>query len=180
MKNFKLLGEKINVQPLFAALSENSFLWNSLPIRTANLTSYHHEVDDIIIRFSKVEGRSSSEIKLDINSVDFPAFDTLRTDLTPIIEQCLQASGNSKVGRCLITKLSPGKKVKSHIDSDPHAYAYKRYHLCISGGAGNTFYCGNEKVDMLTGQFWWFNNKMPHSAVNTSMQDRVHLILDLA
>jgi len=79
----------------------------------------------------------------------------------------------------LLAKLKPHGQVYPHTDGGDYYRLRDRYHLVLSSTQGSPMACGDEEVTMREGDVWWFDNKLTHSAFNTSGQDRVHLIFDL-
>lgn len=174
MNNFALLRSNINTEKIYNKLAEIN-CWNELDFRKRSMFSAHTQVDDIILRFDSIKNYTGG-----MDCIDYPAMDLFKPQITELLEIMQQETNTNKVGRCVITRLRPGKKVTKHIDTDVSVKVYKRYHICIQGNTGNLFFCGNESVEMLTGQCWWFNNQKTHWCVNSGSQDRIHLIADLA
>lgn len=173
MNNFALLRSNISTEEIYSKLLELD-CWNQLDYRKRSMFSAHTQVDDIILRFDDIKNYTGG-----MECTDYPTMDLLRPCITDLLNLMKIETKTNKIGRCVITKLRPGKKITRHIDTDLSATYYKRYHVCIYGHAGNLFFCGNESVEMLTGQLWWFNNQKTHWCENTSVQDRIHLIADL-
>ena len=87
-----------------------------------------------------------------------------------------------ELGRVLITRIPPGGQILPHRD-DAGEYVnmrdIARYHVVIQGLPGSLYHCGNETVNMRTGQIWWFNAKLDHAVINESADDRIHLLCDV-
>ena len=79
----------------------------------------------------------------------------------------------------MINKISPGGRIYPHADTPAHADYWDRYHVVIAGEPGATFRCGDETVQMRTGQVWWFQNALEHEVFNGSGHARLHLIIDI-
>ncbi|MFT4636094.1 MAG: hypothetical protein ACI9OI_001894, partial [Chitinophagales bacterium] len=54
-----------------------------------------------------------------------------------------------------------------------------RVHVPITTNPGVLFYCGNEKIHMQAGECWIFDSWRRHKVVNSSCEDRVHLVIDM-
>lgn len=84
-----------------------------------------------------------------------------------------------RLGRVMINRLRPGGRVYPHADTPAHADYWDRYHVVLQSGPGCNFRCGEETVQMATGDCWWFQNALEHEVVNNSDDDRIHLIIDI-
>jgi hypothetical protein len=173
MHNFQLLEKDIEVGPLVALIHEHPELWNTLNIRKG-ARSAHIQVNDIIIRFDSLLKYTQG-----MECIDYPAFQTLSQELRPMIDKLMQLTETTTLGRVVITRLDPGRQITTHIDSEKSASIYKRFHLCLEGHEGNQFTSGDETVEMRTGEFWWFDNKILHGCINKGVHARTHLILDI-
>jgi len=49
----------------------------------------------------------------------------------------------------------------------------------LQGLPGSLYKCGDETVEMLTGEIWWFDAHSTHEVLNNSAGDRVHLLVDV-
>jgi hypothetical protein len=84
-----------------------------------------------------------------------------------------------RLGRVMINRLRPGGRIYPHADTPVHADYWDRYHVVLQAGPGCNFRCGEETVQMATGECWWFQNAIEHEVVNNSADDRIHLIIDI-
>lgn len=84
-----------------------------------------------------------------------------------------------RLGRVMINRLRPGGRIYPHADTPAHANYWDRYHVVLQSGPGCNFRCGDETVQMATGDCWWFQNALEHEVVNNSDNDRIHLIVDI-
>jgi aspartyl/asparaginyl beta-hydroxylase (cupin superfamily) len=84
-----------------------------------------------------------------------------------------------RLGPVMITRLAHGKRIYPHDDGAAHTSYYKRYHIALHSAPGVKFRAGNEEVNMMTGEVWWFDNSVEHEVVNNSYQDRLSLIVDI-
>lgn len=171
MKYFFKLGQGIEVLPLMDRLMRNPDFWNQNEARTTFEGTPHADVQDILLRFGKTDGN-------DLDVIDTPAmkvFDAKRVALT-----IMALVGGSRLGRVVITKLASGKKILPHADTEGlYAKYYTRYHLVLQGFPGSLFLCGDETVQMLTGELWWFDASAEHCVMNNSADDRIHMLVDV-
>jgi len=82
-----------------------------------------------------------------------------------------------KLKRCAFLALPVGEIVGSHIDEGTYYLTKDRYHLSIQGKYEYTV--DDEKIIVDPGTFFWFNNKLPHSAVNIGNDVRITFVFDV-
>lgn len=171
MRYFYRLTQGVMVFPLMDALSRQPELWNEDDVRTTFEGTPHAAADDILLRFGKADGD-------DLEAWDRPAIRKLRGAKQTALD-IMQLVGGSRLGRVVITRLAPGDRIMPHADvKGAYSSYYTRYHVVLQGMQGSVFTCGDEAVNMLTGEVWWFNAAETHSVVNNSADDRVHLLVD--
>ena len=81
------------------------------------------------------------------------------------------------LGRAAFFKLMPGGKVGRHIDEGEYYLQKDRYHLSLQSRYHYTV--GDEEMIVEPGTFFWFNNKLPHEALNERNVDRYSLVWDV-
>jgi aspartyl/asparaginyl beta-hydroxylase len=172
MRYFFRLAENVEVLPLMEAIMRQHELWNEDKTRTTFEDTPHADVDDILLRFGKPDGDS-------LEAWDLPAM----VKLPGAKLMCLQIMAlvkGSRLGRVVITKTEPGKKILPHSDViGEYSKYYTRYHVVLQGLPGSLFMCGDESVNMKTGELWWFDANAEHSVSNNSKDDRVHMLIDV-
>lgn len=139
-------------------------------------------MDDIWLRFNdltlyETKGDTSSIID-EHESIDYPAYFVL-PEARHLVMSLMAFLGGIRLGRVLITRLGPGKRIDPHEDGGSHASYYSRHHIVLQSSPGSDFRCGEEHAYMAPGEVWWFNNKIEHEVVNSSASDRIHLIVDI-
>lgn len=189
MKNFQLISQGIDTIPLMNALVRQPELWNAERLRTTHPFTPHSQVDDILLRFNDLEpykkaaaeGKPISEYAGTVldeqESICHPAWYAL-PQAHGIIFDLMHYLRAVRLGRVLVTRLGPGKKIDPHVDSGDHAAYYDRYHVVLQNNPGSLFRCGEEKVQMRVGEIWWFQNSIEHEVINNSNDDRLTMILD--
>ncbi len=177
MRYFYRLAEGIQVLPIMAAVARQPGLWNGDRMRQEFDKSPHSAVDDILLRFGNVlEG--GVDIGDNLEAVDRAAM--LKVPCKNEILNIMRLVGGSRLGRVIITRLEPGKKILPHADTQgDYAKYYTRYHLVLQGMPGSIFICGDETVSMQTGELWWFSAQDEHSVHNNSKDDRIHMLIDV-
>lgn len=172
MRYFLKLVDGLPVLPIMAAIARQSGLWNVDNCRREFEGTPHAATDDILLRFGSKDGD-------DLEATDTPAMKSL----PGIKDHCLNVMrlvGGSRLGRVIITKLEPGKKILPHRDVlGAYSKYYTRYHMVLQGLPGSIFTCGDETVSMTSGELWWFDAAAEHSVANNSRDDRVHLLIDV-
>lgn len=172
MRYFYQLANNIRVLPLMAAIARQPDLWNQDKCRQEFDDSPHTQVDDILLRFGETDGDS-------LEATDRVAMTRL-PDVKSEILNIMRVIQGTRLGRVIITRLEPGKKILSHADiKGKYTEYYTRYHLVLQGMPGSLFTCGDETVNMLTGELWWFDQHAEHSVTNNSKDDRVHMLIDV-
>lgn len=172
MRYFYRLGENLRVLPVMAAIARQPDLWNEDRLRQTFDDSPHTQVDDILLRFGEIDGD-------DLEATDRVAMTRL-PDVKSEILNVMRVVQGTRLGRVIITKLEPGRKILPHKDVlGKYAEYYTRYHLVLQGMPGSIFTCGDETVNMLTGELWWFDAHAEHSVANNSKDDRIHMLIDV-
>lgn len=178
MRNFEKIGS-VDTAPLLHAIIRQKILWNQNKLRTTHEQSPHTEVDDIWLRFNDLsKAESAADIMDQHESICYPAWYAL-PQVHDIIFNLMRYVQGVRLGRVIITRLAPGKKIDPHIDSGDHAAYYDRYHFMIQNFPGSIFRAGNEEVLMKAGDIWWFDNQEEHEVKNNSSQDRLTMIVDI-
>lgn len=183
MRNFHQIAENVAVLPLAHAVAKNEHLWNQNRFRTEFPNTPHVDVDDIWLRFSDPEKcTNTSNVIGDDKPIWYLDNIHLLSEAKPIILDLMRWTCAYELGRVLITRIPPGGKILAHRD-DAGDYVnmrdIARYHVVLQGLPGSLYHCGNETVNMRTGQIWWFAAKELHAVENESEDDRIHLLIDL-
>jgi len=85
----------------------------------------------------------------------------------------------ARLGRAALVTLLPQSRVYPHIDHGAYYRVRDRYHIVVKSAQGSPLKAGDETVVMRESELWVFNNKVRHSARNSSSEPRIHLIFDL-
>lgn len=182
MRNFLRIAQNTNTMPLLQAVQRQPELWNTEKLRTTHQLSPHTEVEDILLRFNDIDKFRKTENAASIldehESICHPAWDKL-PQARAIVFDLMRYVEGFRLGRVIITRLAPGKKIAPHIDGGSHAEYYERYHCILQNNPGSNFRAGDEQVLMLPGDIWWFDNSIEHEVINNSMDDRITLIIDI-
>jgi hypothetical protein len=174
MRNFLRLAEGIDTMPLLGALSRHPELWDQNTLRTQHPGTAHCEVNDIWVWFNE----PSTWAVDDCETIPYPAWAAL-PQVRPIVFGIMRAVEGVRLGRVLITRLAPGKRIYPHADGGAPAEYFSRYQVALQSLPGALFRCEDETVNFRTGEAWWFDNQREHEVINNSADDRLVLIVDV-
>jgi hypothetical protein len=188
MQHFYRIATGVNVVPLMVAIARRPELWREDSYLRHYPQGPFGQCESIMLRFpKKVELETEDQLELyktnklpgfdQHESIDYPAYMQLH-EARPLVRQVFHTVNGERLGRVMINKVKPGGRIFRHADTPEHANYYRRFHIVLSSTPGARFLCDNEEVYMATGEVWWFNNRLEHEIINTSNQDRVHLVMD--
>jgi hypothetical protein len=176
MKNFLTIAHCIDVGPLLEALAAQPELWDQLTIRTDHPQTAHGDASDIIVRFNKLTSDITSVID-DDDCVWYPS--SFKLPVMPIIYNLMANIFGDRLGRCVITRLKPGKWIEPHIDAGSPVTLYQRFHLCLQNAEGAVFSIEDEHFTPVAGDLFWCANDKMHSVSNDSDIERLTMIIDV-
>jgi hypothetical protein len=174
MDNFFRLAKGVNVAPLLVSINRQPELWDQNTLRTKHPKTAHGDVSDIWLMFNELEG----DVVNDIIVKPYPAFEKL-PQARPILFDLMRLVEGVTLGRVIITKLAPGKKITPHTDGGAPATYYTRYQVALQSLPGALFTIGDETVNFESGEVWLIDNKKEHSVLNNSRDDRIVMIVDI-
>jgi hypothetical protein len=177
MRNFFKLAEGVDVIPLLNALAVHDDLWNENTLRTTHPLSPHQAVDDIWLMFNEIPDSPDAVVN-DLDVIPYRAWSEL-PHARSIIFDVMRRVEATRLGRAMITRLSPGGEIPEHVDEGAPATYYTRYMLALQSLPGALFESGGEVIQFRPGEIWMVNNRAPHRVVNNSADDRIVLIMDL-
>lgn len=182
MRQFHRIAQNIDVLPLLHSIQRKPFLWNQNRFRTTFPNTPHVDVDDIMLRFSDTEKCTTTD---NVIGDEFPVFHMAwfhLPEVKPIILDLMRWTKAYQLDRVLISRVRPGGRILPHADNDGsyvNTDDRARYHVVLQGLPGSLYTTGNETVQMLTGEVWWFNAHEIHHIENNSADDRIHLLVDV-
>ena len=106
-------------------------------------------------------------------------------ELTPYAKQCdyilqVMATFDEVLARSRLMRLDSGCEVPKHVDFNYHWYDRVRIHIPVITNSDVTFYCGDELINMKSGECWIFDSWRNHRVINAAGEDRIHLVIDTA
>jgi hypothetical protein len=177
MQHFLCLADNIDVIPVMRELATQPDLWDQNTLRTQHPDTAHAEVSDIWLWFNEIPEDPTAVIN-DIQTIAYPAWTQLPS-LRRLVLDLMRRVDGVQLGRCIVTKLPPGGQITPHVDHGAPAEFYTRYQIALQSLPGALFHCEDETVSFCTGEVWWVNNRVKHSVVNNSADDRIVCIVDI-
>jgi GNAT superfamily N-acetyltransferase len=183
LKNFIKLAEGINFSEALNQI--NDTMWHSDTYLRDYPQGPFGETDSIICRFPPISVKETEkELRKHITTFDQHECEwkSIIKDL-PAVENLVfflmsQVRG-TRLGRVIINRVKAGGEIYPHEDTPAHARYWSRFHIVLKAKSGVDFTCGDEQIQMLTGEIWYFRNDLMHSVVNNSDEDRIHLVVDI-
>ena len=78
-----------------------------------------------------------------------------------------------------LLKLNAGAVIKEHHDAELcFEKGEIRLHIPVITHEGVEFYLDKERIPLKEGECWYMNFNLPHSLINKSKIDRIHLVID--
>jgi hypothetical protein len=179
MRNFLRLAQGVNMTPLMVQIQRQPELWKADTYLRDYPQGPFEDVETIFLRFppssvSELERSQKDQhecVWMD-GMIHLPAARALIFNLMTTIE-------GERLGRVMLNKIRPGGRIFPHADTPVHAEYWDRFHYVVQSSPGVNFRCGDEQVQMSTGEVWWFQNAIEHEVINNSAGDRIHLICDI-
>lgn len=174
MSNFLKLAQGINITPIALQVASNTHLWSQERIGKIWKEQFPDlEIQEIMLRYTRTLSRD------DLQCLWEPPATVLSEAKALAIQLCALHKAD-QVGRVMLTRLPPRRSIPRHADTEgDYCSYYTRFHVPIASEPGVRFFCGDEFVEMTPGDLWWANIRLPHSIVNDSVADRIHLTIDL-
>lgn len=179
MKNFLRLAQGISMTRTCVELSRQPELWKADNYLRDYPQGPFSDVETIFVRFPPVSVNELERAEKDQHECVWMEGSIRLPSVRGLIFNLMNTVEGERIGRVMINKIRPGGRIYPHADTPAHAEYYSRFHYVIQSSPGCTFRCDQELVTMYTGECWWFNNKLEHEVVNNSVDDRIHLIIDI-
>ena len=173
MNNFKVFDNNVDVSELISEVSSHPEHWNIYsPVTQHNYNRNARSNTDLISLRKSVKG----EHRYIENSEEVVSTELLKY-YPKIFNWIKNRFEESSIGRVSIVKLRPACKVDLHVDYGKYFLNRDRYHLCLQGSYLYTV--GEESLEIGSGTFFNFNNKIRHGSVNVGNVDRITVIFDI-
>ena len=174
MKNIRIIKTNVNVSNILEQLKQYPEDWGSQKnieySEQLDPTEYTVTVDVLQLIMGGVEKEYQYVGNTEI-CIKTPAYEK-HTEILNYLGKYFK-----KLRRCGFLALPVGEIVGSHIDEGTYYLTKDRYHLSIQGKYEYTV--GDETTTIEPGTLFWFNNKLPHKAVNIGDNIRITFVFDV-
>lgn len=180
MRNFIRMSGGLDTTQTLLELARQPQLWGARNFRTTFAGTPHTDVQDIWLRFN-AEAKELDNVAKANDIIWYPEISHFPS-IGQIVLPLMLYTKSWTIERLLVTRLPPGGRIAPHADDNgPYVTqpCINRYHVVLQGLPGSLFRTGDETVQMLTGEIWWFNPLIEHECLNNSCDDRIHLLVDL-
>lgn len=141
--------------------------------------SPHSEMTDIWIRYRDVVPHlisgDFSDFSDEHDSIWYPSSREI-PEVKDVIFSVMSHVRGERLGGVLITKLSPGGKIKPHTDSGWHASYYDKFYVPIED-YGSEFGFESGVIQPKLGEVYQFDNSKLHWVNNETTGDRIAMII---
>ena len=173
MKNIRIIKTGVDVSKILEQLKQYPEDWGSQKnIENTKLqdpTQYITTVDVLQLIMGGITKNREYVGNTEI-CIKTPAYER-HTEILKFVNKKFK-----KLKRCGFLALPVGEIVGTHIDDGTYYLTKDRYHLSIQGKYKYTV--GDETMIVEPGTFFWFNNKLPHSAENIGDEVRITFVFD--
>ena len=174
MKNIRIIETEVDVSGILNQLHQYPEDWGSQKnidnTKQQDPTQYITTADvlQLIMGGIAKEGEYVGNTEICIKT---PAYER-HTEILKFVNKRFK-----KLKRCGFLALPIGEIVGTHIDEGTYYLTKDRYHLSIQGKY--RYSVGDETMIVDPGTFFWFNNKLPHSAKNIGDEVRITFVFDV-
>jgi hypothetical protein len=174
MKNIRIIKTGVDVSRILNQLQQYPEDWGSQKnienTKQQDPTKYTTTADVLQLIMGGVETEEQYVGNTEI-CIQTPAYEK-HTEIINYLRKYFK-----KLRRCGFLALPVGQIVGTHIDEGTYYLTKDRYHLSIQGKY--EYNVGDEGVIVEPGTLFWFNNKLPHSAVNIGDNVRITFVFDV-
>jgi hypothetical protein len=146
--------------------------------------------DRIVLRYSRDYTYDLADV------VDFPAMESFRSLVAPIVAQVCEILQKSNVSAVLIANLPAGDVIYPHVDTGKFLEVPSRVHIPLQTNPDVVYRIGGAYIEregrdrmerhvmardvrMAAGEIWEIDNLSYHSVRNGGSTDRWHLIINV-
>ena len=136
----------------------------------------HYEGEWSALPLRSVEGKADNIIVSPVSGSCYE--DTVFLKETPYLQEVL-AHFKCPLMAVRLLKLNAGAVIKEHHDAELcFEKGEIRLHIPVITHEGVEFYLDKERIPLKEGECWYMNFNLPHSLINKSKIDRIHLVID--
>ena len=173
--NFKL-HKKYDVSDILNNVKKINDEWNDYAFRQNRQYSErrnpHLYTNTFVIQFHSFDWTFGDKINPEVKDAEM-------LDVVSSIVKDLELMCDGVSGRVLLIKLLANKDVSEHTDRGEYLSAVRRFHIPVITNDLVSYTVNGETINMKEGECWEINNLKPHSVLNDSDIDRVHLLIDI-
>lgn len=170
MSNFRFISASEPYQPILKKVLDNPEDWNIV-------STYSNITGDVNpYGFLPLVMASLPSINSNPKDCEYQQNTTL-FDKYNEVHEWLRTWNIEQTSRAAFFRLKPGHSVGRHIDDGTYYLTRDRYHLSLQGEY--LYEVDGEEHIIRPGTFFWFNNKLKHSAKNISSVDRITFVFDV-
>lgn len=178
-RRFACIESGIDVSPLLEEIEAHPEIW-SIDLNRQSTVEVQRETESVLLHAH--DSPASFREARQRHPIRYVGRPTRAAEALPrhraFVEQ-LARRAHGVPGRAALVRLRPGGRVYEHVDRGLYYQLRSRYHLVLQSRAGSPLRAGDEQVRMREGELWWFDNRLPHEAMNDSDAPRIHLIVDI-
>lgn len=136
----------------------------------------HYEGDWTALPLRSINGQADNVMISPIPGSEYA--DTVFLKESPYLQKILNQFKCPLMAVRLL-KLNAGSVIKEHHDAELcYEQGEIRIHIPITTHPDVAFYLDKERMPLQEGECWYMNFNLPHSIINNSNIDRVHLVID--
>jgi|ERR1700693_1521361 len=172
MNHFRKIGE-VDISKALVSCRCMPYLWHEVTFRQEHVLSPHKKTESIYLRWPKDYSAYAALYARDFEdkpALRIKSFSKLLLDVESLIGKTAQ--------RAMIVRLLPDGYISAHIDQGPYAAATDRHHISIETNEKAFLKSGEESLNLLPGEVWFFDKHAMHEAGNPGKTPRTHLIVD--
>ena len=170
MSNFIFIQKNVHIQPIIDQLYDHMEDWYTIS-GIENIAGDRNPVNFLPITMGVVEHPDDN-----IKDSELTCHTHFYHKYTEIVKW-LHSVNCSHHSRAAFLRLPVGGSNNRHVDDGEYYKSRDRYHLSLQGRYQYTV--GEEVHIIEPGTFFWFHNKVPHSAVNVGEVDRITFVFDV-
>jgi quercetin dioxygenase-like cupin family protein len=170
MSNFRFISLSEVYEPILQKILDNPEDWNA--VSTYNNTAGEKNPYGFLPLVMATVPSIRVSPKNSEDQQNTPLFDKYHE-----VHEWLRSWNIQKTSRAAFFRLKPGDSVGRHIDEGTYYLSRDRYHFALQGEY--LYNVDGEEHIIKPGTFFWFNNKLPHSAKNIGTVDRITFVFDV-
>ena len=179
MSQFGRMLASVDVAPFLQEIEDKPQDWFANTSRKGIGVQQH--TDSIPLRqavFRPAVGADNVDVARDIQESAETELAGHYPGLMQFLQHFSEHQAKGTLSRAMIVRLAGKKDVGRHWDNGYYYLCRDRYHLILRS-TGSQMECAGARCVWNTGELWWFNNNLWHSASHEAADWRVHVIFDV-